>query len=140
MTQVNPKTTNIAINAKGGAMTNIAMTILASKVTVMEDPSYNGGVLQGLAGYYIDPQPPQETIPVEANGGPPPQATPQNLQVWLANTDGAVGPAYEPIVFGGEDGRVHGAYGNYVGADGTVLLQLTTNGANAGGIILQEYP
>jgi hypothetical protein len=139
MAEVNPKRTNVAINAKGGAMTNITLTIMASKVTVIEDPSYNGGVQQGLTGYYIDTQPAVGTPPTQPPGVVPPQASPPNLQVWLPNSNGQQGSTYEPIIFGGDAGRVHGAYGNYVGANGTVILQLTTNSENAGGIILEEW-
>jgi hypothetical protein len=140
MAQINPKTTNIAINAKGVAMTNIALTILASKVEVMEDPALNGGVPQGLTGYYIDNQPPQPTIPIVAGGGAPPQASPANLQVWLPPTNGQNGRAYQPIIFGGDAGRVRGGEGDYVGAQGTVVLQLTSNSPLASGIILTEWP
>lgn len=136
----NPKITNIAINAKGAAMTNITLSIMASKVTITEDPSYNGGQLQGLTGYYIDPTPPQPTIPIEPAGIAPPQATPANLQVWLPNSNGQVGRNFEPIIFGGTDGRVHGGQGDYVGGTGTVILQLTTNSINAGGVIVEEWP
>lgn len=127
----NPKVTNIAINGSGGALTNIAMTILASKVEVMEDPSVNAGVPQGLQGFYIDPQPPQEPVPV---------ASPNVLQNWLGQTSGQMGRAYQPIIFGGSDGRVHGGEGNYVGALGTVILQLKSLTATATAILLVEWP
>jgi hypothetical protein len=140
MTAVNPKITNIPINALGGAMTNITLTIMASKVTVIEDPAYNNGAPQGLTGYYIDTQPPQPPIPIEPGGAAPPEASPANLQVWLPGSNGQTGRAFQPIIFGGTDGRVHGGEGNYVGAKGTVILQLTTNSANPGGIILEEWP
>lgn len=128
--QVNPKVTNIAIGAMGGAMTLIAGTILASKVEVMEDPSFNEGVQQGLQGYYMNPN------SNHAN----PTRDPANLQTWLPNSAGQQGRAYEPIIFGGADGRVHGGLGNYTSAQGTPLLELTTNSGNAGGIILVEWP
>ena len=134
----NPKVTVIAVNAVGGAMVNIALTMLASKVEVMEDPSQNNGALQGLTGYYIDTQPPQPTIPIELGGAAPPQASPSNLQVWLPNSQGQQGRAYEPIIFGGTDGRVHGGQGDYVGGQGTVILQLTSNGA-ATNVLLTEW-
>jgi|SRR5580658_3666723 hypothetical protein len=126
--EVNPKITNIPINAANGALTAIVLTIMASKVEVMEDPAYNGGELQGLTGYYADTQP--------ATGFPQSGA----LQVWLPNNNGQTGRAYQPIIFGGSDGRVHGGEGNYVGAEGTIVLYLTTNSANPGGIILVEWP
>ena len=140
MSQNNPVVRNIAINAKGGNMTNIALTILASKVEVMEDPALNGGVPQGLTGYYIDTQPPQPTVPIMPGGAAPPQADPSNLQVWLPATNGQNGRAYQPIIFGGDAGRVHGGEGGYVGAQGTVVLQLTSNTNNASGIILVQWP
>lgn len=139
VTQINPKTTRIPINAKGGVMTNITLTIGASKVEVMEDPFYNGGVPQGLTGYYIDNQPAVGTPPIKPDGSAPPQASPADLQVWLPNDAGQVGRAYEPIIFGGDAGRVHGAFGEYVGAQGTVILQLTTNSVTAGGVLLVEW-
>lgn len=129
MSQTNPKVTNIAIPAKGGAAVTIATTILVSKVQVMEDPTYNAGTAQGLTGYYLDP---------DSNHANPAKDNP-NLQVWLPNTDGQEGQAYQPIVFGGADGRVHGGEGLYVGAQGTPLLALTTNSNNAGGVLLVEW-
>lgn len=130
MANDNPKITRIPINALGGAMTQIVLTIMASKVTVQEDPFYNDGAAQGLTGYYDDTQPPQPT---------PPTRSPNALQVWLPNTNGQNGRAYQPIIFGGTDGRVHGGEGKYVGGEGTVILELTTNYANAGGVILEEW-
>jgi hypothetical protein len=129
--QGNPKVTNIALNPLGGAATLIVGTILASKVQVMEDPAFNGGAPQGLSGYYLDPAvyPPN-----------PPSPSPANLQVWLPAGTGGLGAAYQPITFGGQDGRVHGGQGDYVSAQGTRLLLLTTNSANAGGVLLVEWP
>lgn len=138
MANSNPKVTPYAINAKGGVMTNIVLTIMASKADVIEDPSLNAGVPQGLTGYYIDTQPPQGVIPVSA-AQIPAKATPQAIQVWLPNNNGQLGVAYEPIILGGQDGRVHGGLGGEVGADGTVILQLTTNSATAGGVLLREW-
>ena len=140
MTAVNPKVTSIPINAAGGLMTNITLTIMASKVEVMEDPAYNGGVPQGLQGYMIDTQPPQPTIPIELGGAAPPQASPDYLFTWLPNNNGQQGRAYQPIIFGGSDGRVHGGEGNYVGGEGTVVLQLTTASETSGGVLLVEWP
>lgn len=125
----NPKVTSIPINAKGGALTNIVLTILASKVVVMEDPSLNDGAMQGLTGFYIDTQPPQSPVTPQ----------PAGQQVWLPNTQGQSGRAYQPIIFGGADGRVHGELGGYVGAQGTIILQLTTNSAAAGAVLLEEW-
>jgi hypothetical protein len=144
MPNSNPKITAIAINAKGGLWTPIAMTIMSGKVTVQEDPAYNNGVAQGLTGYYVDTQPPQPAAvaadwnPVD--GVPPGVTLPAYQQTWLPNNNGQEGQAYQPIKFGGsEAGRVHGGYGDYVGAQGTVLLWLTTNSENAGGILLEEW-
>jgi hypothetical protein len=128
--QTNPKVTNIAINAKGGAMTLIAGTIPASKVLVQEDPAYNAGVQQGLTGYILDP----------TSDPSAPTPTPAGIQVWLPNSAGQQGPAFEPIVFGGTDGRVHGGEGGYTGGEGTPYLNLTTNSATAGGVLLVEWP
>jgi hypothetical protein len=140
MGQTNPRVRSYPINAKGGLMTNIPLTMGCSKVTVIEDPAYNNGAAQGLQGYYIDTQPPQPAIPIEPGGAAPPQADPQYLFTWLPNTAGQTGRAYEPIMFGGsEAGRVHGAFGNTVGAQGTVILQLTTNSANPGGVLVEEW-
>lgn len=126
-----PKITNIPINAVGGAMTLIAGTILSSKVEVMEDPAYNNGAGQGLTGFYMDP---------DSNHADPAvnPVTPAQ-QVWLPNGTGGYGRAYQPIIFGGSDGRVHGGEGLYVAAEGTPLLNLTSNGA-AGGVLLVEWP
>jgi hypothetical protein len=140
MTAVNPKVTSIPINAQGGLMTNIALTIMASKVEVMEDPAYNNGILQGLQGYMIDTQPGVSTPPIENPQAAPPQASPSYLFTWLPNNNGQEGRAYEPIIFGGQDGRTHGAYSDFVGAQGTTILQLTTNGPNAGAVLLVEWP
>jgi hypothetical protein len=128
MPQTNPKVTNIALNAKGGAFTLIAGTKMSSKVEIMEDPATAGGDQQGLTGYIMDPN---------SKGNPTPSNP--NIQVWLPNSAGQVGWAYEPIIFGGDSGRVHGAYGLYTGADGTPYLQLTTNSGAAGGILLVEW-
>lgn len=130
MAQINPKVTNIAINAMGGAMTLVAGTTMSSKVQVIEDPSYNAGQQQGLQGYYLDP----------TSNPANPTKSPANLQTWLPNSAGQQGQAYEPIVFGGPDGRVHGDLGQYTGAQGTPLLYLTTNSGNAGGVLLVEWP
>jgi hypothetical protein len=123
----NPKVTSIAINAKGGALTPITMTIVASRVEVMEDPASNGGVQQGLTGFYTDTQP--------ATGNP--NVGPQ--MVWLPNNQGQVGRAYEPIIFGGQDGRVKGGEGRDVGSDGTIVLRLTSNGGAPCNVLLAEW-
>src|SRR5271157_4809379 len=136
MSAQRPKVTVIPINALGGNMTNITLTIMASKAVIVEDPTQNGGVPQGLTGYYIDTQPPQPAIPIMPVGTAPPQATPQNLQAWLPNSAGQQGPQYEPITLGGVDARIHGAFGEYVGAQGTVVLQLTSSTQNATNILL----
>jgi len=128
MPQSNPKVTNIPINAAGGALTLIATTIMCSKVEVQEDPNFGAAV--GLRGYYMDP---------ESNHANPARDNPTE-QTWLANTAGENGKAYQPIIFGGSDGRVHGAYGNYVGAQGTPLLELVSVGATATGVLLVEWP
>jgi len=128
----NPKVTKIALPAAGGAFTPIPMTIVAGKVDVMEDPSLNGGVAQGLTGFYTDTQPGSSSA-----AGPFPNQGPQ--QVWLPNTAGQQGGAYQPIVFGGTDGRVHGGEGDYVGADGTIILRLTSNSATPTGVIMREW-
>ncbi len=134
MAQTNPKVTPIPINAKGGAFTDIVLTIMCSKVRVSEDPAYNDGALQGLTGYMYDTQPGLAAAGVE------PPVSPNYQFVWLPNDSGQEGPGFEPISFGGsEGGRVHGAFGDYVGAQGTFLLKLTTNSANAGGVLLEEW-
>src|ERR1035441_9861946 len=79
MTAVNPKVTIVAINNNAGLMTNIVLTIMCSKVTIIEDPGQNNGVAQGLQGYYIDTQPAVGVPPIEPGGGSPPQASPANL-------------------------------------------------------------
>lgn len=128
--QTNPKITNIAINNNAGGFTLISGTKMSSKVMVMEDPALNAGVAQGLQGYYMDPN---------SNGNPQRDKGGNNApvqQTWLPNSAGQTGPAYEPITF--ED-RVHGGLGLYTSADGTPLLQLRTNSATAGGVILAEW-
>lgn len=140
MAASNPKVSNIAINNIAGLMTNIVLTIMASRVVIAEDPNFNGGQLQGLQGYYIDTNPPQEVTPIMPGGLAPPNASPANLQIWLPNTDGQLGPNFEPIIFGGsEAGRVHGGQGYVVGGTGMVILQLRTNSINAGGVLLYEW-
>jgi hypothetical protein len=126
-----PKVTSIAVNAAGGAPTYISLTIMASKVRVQEDPSANAGAAQGLQGYKLDPQPPQES---------PPARSPNYLFTWLPNTNGQQGPAYQPIEFGGgEGGRVHGAFSEYVGAQGTQILELYSASETATKILLEEW-
>jgi hypothetical protein len=125
-----PKITNIPINAVGGALVLIAGTIMASKVEVMEDPAYNNGVQQGLTGFYMDPD--------SNHAAPAVNPSSPLQQIWLPNATGGYGRAFEPIIFGGSDGRVHGGEGLYTSAAGTPLLLLTSNGA-AGGIILVEW-
>lgn len=144
MSQTNPKVTNIAIAAKAGAWTLIIGTILAGKVQVIEDPATNAGTQQGLTGYYLDPNATlsaaflaNPTLAVaRANGY---LANP-NIQVWLPNGQGQSGQAFEPIIFGGADGRMHGELGGYSSAQGTGILMLTTNSGTAGGVLLVEYP
>lgn len=123
----NPKVTKIAINAAGGAMTKILGTQMASKVDIIEDPAFNAGVQQGLTGNRLDPS---------ANMAAPVVGP---LEVWLPNGTGGMGESYEPITFGGPDGRVHGGLGLYVGVQGWPYAQLTTNSANAGGVLLREW-
>jgi hypothetical protein len=132
MPQVNPKRTYIAVNGNAGAFVLVKCTITCSKVRVQEDPNYNAGVAQGLKGYYLDPNSPNVAVndPTDLN----------YQQTWLPNSAGQVGPAYQPIEFGGDAGRVHGGEGNYVGAQGTPLLSLISASANATGIILEEWP
>jgi hypothetical protein len=138
MAQDNPRVISIPINAKGGAMTAIALTIGCSKATVIEDPAYNNGVQQGLTGFRIDTNPPQPAVPIPAIGAIPPLADPQYQFTWLPNSNGQSGPAYEPIVFGGDAGRVHGGLGGYVGGQGTVILLVTSNGPNPSGVLLEQ--
>lgn len=130
MPQTNPKVTNIALNAKAGALILIAGTKVSGKVMVMEDPALNAGVPQGLTGFYMDP----------ASKGNPQQDKGGNVapvqQVWLANSAGQTGQAYQPIVF---ENRVHGGLGEYAAADGTPLLFLTSNSATPSGVLLVEW-
>lgn len=130
MPQTNPKVTNIAINNNAGALTLIAGTKVSGKVMVMEDPALNAGVAQGLAGFYMDPN--SKGNPQRDKGG---NNAPVQ-QVWLPNSAGQTGQAYQPIVF---EGRVHGAFGLYAAADGTPLLQLRSNSATASGVLLVEW-
>ena len=154
MSQTNPKVTNIALNANGGPFAVILLTILASKAEVTEDPAYNAGVGQSLQGYYLDPQ---VTLAADFLANPTLAAAQArgylanpNRQVWLPNNGGSgQAQSYEPITFGGSDGRVHGGEGGYVGAPGPGatpgswtggLLMLTMNSASAGGVLLTEWP
>jgi hypothetical protein len=107
-------------------------TITASKIEIQEDPSKNAGTPQGLQGYYLDPDSPHNAPTVDPNI--------PGQQIWLANTAGQLGRAYQPIIFGGSDGRVHGGEGNYAGAKGTPLLRLRSNSGTATGILLVEWP
>lgn len=127
-----PKITNIPINALGGAETLIAGTTLSSKVEIMEDPSYNAGALQGLSGYYMDPDSDQAAPALDPSA--------PGKQVWLGVATGGRGRAFQPIIFGGEDARVSGGQGLYAAAQGTPLLRLTTNSVNPGGVLLVEWP
>lgn len=129
MPQTNPKVTNIALNNNAGAFITIAGTKMSGKVMVMEDPALNAGVAQGLQGFYMDPnsKPPQQD---KGGNNAPVQ------QVWLPNSAGQTGQAYQPIEF--ED-RVHAAFGLYAAADSTPLLQLRSNSATATGVLLVEW-
>lgn len=140
MAQDNPYLKSVAINALGGVMTLITLDILCSKVVVMEDPAYLEGAQQGLTGWRIDTNPPQPAIVAPAVGATPAQASPAYQFTWLPNPDGQQGPAFEPIVFGGDAGRVHGGEGNYVGAQGTVILMLTTNSNNPSAVLVEQWP
>lgn len=132
MSQTNPKTTQITLNGSGGAYVDIKTTIPCSKVEVQEDPTKNAGTAQGLQGYYLDPD--------SNHAAPAVDPAIPGQQVWLPNSAGQLGRAYQPIIFGGSDGRVHGGEGNYVGAQGTPLLRLRSNSATATGILLVEWP
>lgn len=123
----NPKVTAIALNGSAGLFTDIPLTIMASKVEVMEDPSVNSGAAQGLTGFYTDTQP---------ASGFPNQGT---QQVWPAQTAGQRGSAFQPIVLGGRDGRVEGGHGDYVGAQGTIVLRLKSFSPTATQILLSEW-
>lgn len=142
MPQTNPKVTNVAIGGSAGAWTVILATILSSKLEVMEDPSIGGA--QGLQGYYMDPD---AVLSAAFLANPTPGtalakgylANP-NLQNWLPNPSGAPGQGFEPISFGGSDGRVHGGEGGYVAGQGRALLLIRSLGAAANGILLTEWP
>ena len=144
MSQTNPKVTNIAVNGNAGAFTLILLTILASKVQVTEDPTYNAGTAQGLAGYYLDPQAVLSAAflanPTYAAAKAVGYLANPNAQAWLPSTAGQQGQAYEPITFGGSDGRVHGGEGGYVGGQGSAVLMVTSNSATATGVLLTEWP
>jgi hypothetical protein len=121
----------------------IRLTIAASKALVQEDPAYNAGVFQGLTGYYLDPT---AVLSAAFLANPTPAAAlaagylaNTKLQVWLSNSAGQQGQAYEPITFGGSDGRVHGGEGGYVGGQGSGILLISSVSA-AGGILLTEWP
>ena len=142
MTQTNPKVTNVAIGGSAGAWTLIAGSILSSKVEVMEDPAI--GAAQGLQGYYMDPE---KVLSAAFLANPTPAAAlaagylaNPNLQNWLPNPSGAPGQGFEPITFGGADGRVHGAFGNYVAGQNQGLLLIRSLGAAANGVLVTEWP
>lgn len=128
--QTNPKVTNIAVPAAGQPPVLIVGTMQASRVEVMEDPSLNAGVAQGLTGYYMDN--------AAARGSTPAKSNPTQ-QVWLPNTAGQQGQAYQPIRFGGDGGRVHGAVGEYTSSDSTPLLLLNSATGTATGVLLVEW-
>jgi hypothetical protein len=132
MPQVNPKTTKVALNGSGGAYVDIALTILASKAEIQEDPNLNAGTAQGLTGFYLDPD--------SSHAAPAVDPANDTVNQWLPNTTGQNGRAYQPIIFGGMDGRVDGGKGNYVGAAGTPLLRIRSSSATATGILLVEWP
>lgn len=126
MSQLYPKITVIPLNALGGGFTPIILTIMASRFEVIEDPSVNNGVQQGLTGYYTDTQP---------GSGFPEVGT---QRTWLPNNNGQIGVAFEPII--SESRRVHGGEGDYVGAQGTIVLQLQSLTQNTTQVLLAEWP
>lgn len=145
MPQTNPKTTNVAVPAAGApTWALIACTLPNGKTEVIEDPNFNAGQQQGLQGYYLDPN---ATLSPAFLANPTPQAAQlagylanPNLQVFLPNGGGGTGRAYQPVIFGGDAGRVHGGFGGTVGAQGTGLLLLQMYAGLAGGVLLTEWP
>lgn len=134
----NPKVTAIAVNGNAGPFTAITLTMMASKVRVQEDPAVNNGAAQGLTGFLADTQP--GATGTNPNGGTSTFPSQGTQRTWLANANGQEGPAYQPICFGGsEGGRVRGGQGDYVGADGTVILYLTSASATATQVLLEEW-
>jgi hypothetical protein len=120
---LNPKVSNIAVPAKGAAPVAIVLTQTDTFAIVQEDP--NVANPQGLLGYFVDPQAPQET--------PPAPATSQ--QFWPPFGDG---PAYQPIEIG-DKRKVHAGIAPYIGSEGTVILLLTSATATPTGIVLYEW-
>lgn len=139
MQQLNPRITLVAINGSGGAETIIRLTGFTIYMEIEEDPSYNAGTAQGLQGHYLDPA--NSTV-----------ANPAANQVWLANTDGQEGVAFQPIKFGEKRrGHSHATPLGHGGSNGkpfspglppalgTPMVSLKSNSATATGVIVKEW-
>jgi hypothetical protein len=147
----NPKTTFYPINSDAGAFTVIRLTTFAKYVEICEDPNYNEGEQQGLQYNILDPFALSSNITRNAQPAPP------DYGIVLAF--GAAGTTLPPGAFQaqltfGDIHNVHsgtemplgnpGSAGNVdnpggVATLGTPLVQLRTNSANAGGVVVREW-
>lgn len=134
-----PKKQYVALNNNAGAFTVIRLTCMARYVEVIEDPSYNAGVAQGLQGNYLDPFLGQGGLTPAAPGGQiwpvPPVGTAAISLGDPRQTHGGLGM---PLGNGGSGGNLDTPGGNV--ALGTPILQLRSNTATATGVIVSEWP
>ena len=109
----NPKLTYVPLNASGGAMTAIVLSVMARFVEIAEDMaagSPNGGVAQGFAGNLVDPITGTLSPPAAGAG------------FWKQDDPAAVPQA---LINRGDPRSVHGGWGVPVGGmyrNGSVLM------------------
>lgn len=123
----NPKETYVPLNASGGALTDIVLSIMARYVEICEDEapgSPNGGVAQGFQGNLVDPIDGSLTPPA-LNAGFWKRISPEQVPC--------------PAINLGDPRSVHGGMGVPVGGKGAIVAQLTSATATATQAIVREY-
>jgi hypothetical protein len=123
----NPKLTYIPLNALGGAVTSIPLSMMARFVEIAEDVapgSPNGGVAQGFAGNLVDPVT-GVLSPPTVGAGYWKQSAPESVP--------------EAIIKLGDPRSVHGGLGVPVGGTGAVVAKLTSATATPTQAIVREW-
>ena len=150
--QTNPKTTFYPINSNAGVFTVIRLTTFAKYIEISEDPNYNAGQQQGLQYNSLDPFAVSSNITLNAQPTPPAYGI---VLGFGGATITLIPPAsFQPSLIFGDAHNIHsatemplgnpGSAGNVDSPGGTVtlgtpLVQIRTNSANAGGIIVKEW-
>lgn len=139
MPQVNPKVTLVAINNDAGAFTVIRLTTWAKYLTIDEDKTQNGGLLQGLQYNLLDPFAQSTDITAGAVPTPPDYLLDNGSAPQIAVGDSRYVNSMTTAPLGnpGSAGNVDSPGGT--ATLGTPILQVRTASANATKVIVREY-